>query len=466
MTTTLKKHLIVDSRLVEETEGVALALGRAVKHPSNPLFGEDKPWEVEMNNAYPHVMYDKEEGVFKCWYNPFIVSPPFSEIPEAERGKNSYMEALAKTGGVTGREFGLCYAVSKDGLAWEKPDLDICPWEGKPSNILMRKYDWQQSTAEQGPHGCSIIKDPKETVPALRYKMVCSLNRNETWVSTSRDGLKWSKPRQCKELDIEPAYNFIWAPSLGTFVLYSRDFDVRRSLTIPKARVVTRSESVDVVEWSQPEVVMSIADRRIQPYCMPVFYYCGIYIGLPAIFDIESDQVHTELAWSPDTISWHRICPGTPLLSNSGQEGDYDWGCIYAAQSPVLMEDEILMYYASSDERHYGWRNSYFNLATLRPDGFAGYSTVRRDRPGTVLTKPVMSSGSRLHVSADVDRGGYIRAAIDGHQTNTLKECEPITSAVTDALVVWKGGGPLPKRPVALRFELSNARLYSFGFGE
>ena len=130
------------------------------------------------------------------------------------------------------------------------------------------------------------------------------------------------------------------------------------------------------------------------------------------------------------------------------------------------MEDKILMYYASSDERHYGWRNSYFNLATLRPDGFAGYSTVERDRPGMVLTKPVMSSGSRLRVSADVDRGGYIRASIDGHQTNTLKVCEPITSSVTDALVAWKGGGPLPKRPVALRFELSNARLYSFGFGD
>ena len=462
----LKKHLVIDSRLIEETEGVALALGKVAKHPSNPLFGEDKPWEVDMNNAYAHVMYDDEEAVFKCWYNPFIVSPPFSEIPEAERGRITYMEALEKTGGVMGREFGLCYAVSKDGLAWEKPELDIYPWDGKPSNILMRKFEWQRSTAEQGPHGCSIIKDAEETDPTRRYKMVASLNRNETWVSSSRDGLTWAKPIRCKELDIEPAYNFIWAPTLGKYVLLSRDFDVRRSLTIPKVRVVMRSESVDAVVWSQPEVVLSIKDRRIQPYCMPVFYHCGIYLGLPAIFDIESDHVYTELAWSPDTVTWYRVCPGTPLIPNSEREGEHDWGCIYSAQNPVFLENEIRLYYAGSDERHYGWRNSFLDVATLRPDGFAGYSTLAADRSGTVLTKPVMSSGTRLYISADVKPGGHIRVSIDGHQSNTIGSCDPITAPVTDTPVVWTGGEPLPKRPVALKFELKKACLYAFGFGE
>ena len=69
------RYLVLDSRIIETTDNLVLTVGFAHKDENNPLFGEDKPWEVDMNNAYPHVMYDEEEGVFKCWYNPFIASP-------------------------------------------------------------------------------------------------------------------------------------------------------------------------------------------------------------------------------------------------------------------------------------------------------------------------------------------------------------------------------------------------------
>lgn len=40
-----KVNLLLDSRIVEKTENVRLTLGKVAKHPENPLFGEDKPWE-------------------------------------------------------------------------------------------------------------------------------------------------------------------------------------------------------------------------------------------------------------------------------------------------------------------------------------------------------------------------------------------------------------------------------------
>lgn len=44
--------------------------------------------------------------------------------------------------------------------------------------------------------------------------------------------------------------------------------------------------------------------------CVPL---CWSLYRAAAIFDTETDRVHTELAWSPDTIHWYRIDEGTAL---------------------------------------------------------------------------------------------------------------------------------------------------------
>src|ERR1700691_4240035 len=66
------KRLLLDPELVEHADGVALKLGTVVKEARNPLFGEDKPWEIRFDNLYANVIFDNSENIFKCWYNPFI----------------------------------------------------------------------------------------------------------------------------------------------------------------------------------------------------------------------------------------------------------------------------------------------------------------------------------------------------------------------------------------------------------
>ena len=41
-----QRYLLLDNRIIEDTENTELTLGTVEKHPSNPLFGEDKPWEA------------------------------------------------------------------------------------------------------------------------------------------------------------------------------------------------------------------------------------------------------------------------------------------------------------------------------------------------------------------------------------------------------------------------------------
>ncbi len=60
-------YLLLDSRIIETTENAALKIGTVKKDPRNPLFGEDKPWEPRFDNVYASVVYDKKDGLYKCW---------------------------------------------------------------------------------------------------------------------------------------------------------------------------------------------------------------------------------------------------------------------------------------------------------------------------------------------------------------------------------------------------------------
>lgn len=68
------RHLLLDARTVEDAQNAALTLGAVKKHPGNPLFAEDRPWEKRFDNLYVNVLCDDQEKAYKCWYSPFIVT--------------------------------------------------------------------------------------------------------------------------------------------------------------------------------------------------------------------------------------------------------------------------------------------------------------------------------------------------------------------------------------------------------
>ena len=75
----------------------------------------------------------------------------------------------------------------------------------------------------------------------------------------------------------------------------------------------------------------------------------------------------------------HRACMSTGKRSPRS-------GCAYAAALPVFLDDEIRLYYGASNGTHNGWRDGFLALATLRPDGFAGYQPADAAKPATVTT--------------------------------------------------------------------------------
>ena len=449
------RYLLLDSRIIENAENAEITIGKVEKHKSNPLFEEDKPWELRFDNLYANVIYDEEEKIYKCWYSPFIKDVSSKGMTIEERYQKEYEPPR--------REMAICYATSKDGIKWEKPEMGLVEFEGsKANNILWRGGPGEGGT--EGPHGTGIFKDLHDPDPKRRYKSF--MKAGILSVAFSPDGINWSEPVTCPEADSagDTHNNAFWAPTLGKYV------GITRQWAQPNGRQVARTMSEDFINWKKCEIVLEGLNPRYQTYAMPVFFHGGIYLGLVAIHDQEDDLVWTELTWSPDTVKWNRVLPGTPLIPNSpGKEGEYDWGCVYTAACPVFLEDEIRLYYGGSDGHHNIWRNGFFCMASLRPDGFAGYTQTESGEPTTITTVPITFGNRTLQISADTESSGYVKIRVLDKRNELLAESVSLNGSLSDRKVSWKDGlllDQLGKKPVKIQFEFKNATIYSFSFDE
>jgi hypothetical protein len=275
-------------------------------------------------------------------------------------------------------------------------------------------------------------------------------------VRFSADGVRWSEAVPCPEIAArgDTHNNAFWCPEHGTYVGITRLWDGQR--------IVGRTESRDFRKWTKAVEVLR-GDPENQTYAMPVFRYADVYLGLAMIFRPKPNRVHCELVWSPDTVSWHRIDPGTPLIPLSETPGDYDWGCAYAAAYPIVLDDEIRVYYGASNGTHNGWRDGFLALAQLRPDAWAGYVPRDDAQPAVIVTRPVRCNDQKLRLTADVLAGGSVKVTILDAAGKASDGDKTLTGSATDAVLA--DVAPFRGQSIRLRFEIEKASLYAFRFG-
>jgi hypothetical protein len=166
---------------------------------------------------------------------------------------------------------------------------------------------------------------------------------------------------------------------------------------------------------------------------------------------------------------------------------------------PIEVEDELWFYHGGTNYHHdfflSGARerldhpeardplNARFGLglATLRKDGYAGLY-ANRYREGTVVTRPLISLGTKLVINARCAPGGSVRVEVadryDEPLEPCLKErCNPFTGDSVAHTVTWAGSPDIPAGVGSrwggpgertywrkLRFFLRDAELFSFHF--
>src|SRR5205823_11299066 len=80
----------------------------------------------------------------------------------------------------------LLYAVSDDGIHWEKPNLGLVDYNGSKNNNLV------QTNIDSIYRACTVLHEPDDPNPDRRYKLFWEGVGQLSHVAFSRDGLVWN----------------------------------------------------------------------------------------------------------------------------------------------------------------------------------------------------------------------------------------------------------------------------------
>ena len=452
-----QRQLFIDDHIVEETYRVTRSLHQPTKYAGNPVIRATEPWQ-ERINLYGTVIYEPEQETYRMWYTGYR---------RAAGGQVRY----------TG-----CYATSKDGIFWEKPNLGLVEYAGSRDNNLFLG----------DAANIYVIKDSRDGDPERLYKILClQIGKPYVSVGFSRDGVRWNmyegNPVLTETSDTHTLLG--WDENHGQYVAYIRP-EMRNGTNI---RVIGRSVSDDFMKWTMPEVVME-PDEEDPPglefYGMAVFKYEGLYLGTVWAYHAYPEEQYSrmgatldvQLTASRDGIKWQRLGDRTPFIPN-GPPGSIDRGGVYTAKEPLVVGDELWFYYGGTDGDH-GTRVRSGNicLAKLRLDGFVSMDADADG--GTLLTKPFRCEGGRLTINAEA-RGGTVSVAVLDESGVEILGYRKIDCAVVDGdsirhCVSWsgarhrkaaadsplEGGGVsldgLRGRAIRLKLYIRSASLYSF----
>ncbi len=481
------RQLFLDDYVVERMEGLRRAVNQPRKHPQSPVVPADRPWE-NMASVYGTTFCDDATGHFRMYY---LAGCPLPGEWTDDKGQGHPYPQTTK----------VCYATSKDGVRWEKPDLgqvewggpsrDSCRGQGHPKGATMANNIL--AIGRQNPERISVLGDDREPDPARRYKALywdhaagqphvhATLNRvlwedgsptDGAYVAWSPDGIRWTNYQGNPVIQayMDTNQNLLWDAKIQRYVAFSR---------FGFGRKIARSESADFLHWSKPELVLDCdaADGEgAQFYGMGCDLYEGVYIGMLWVYREGGDGcIDTQLGVSRDGIHWERVADRQTFLP-LGPKGWWDDGMARVAERFVRVGDELYLYYSGVNGPHSGPKfpaesivrafKPGIGLAILRRDGFVSLDAGEQD--GFVLTKPFALPEGDLHVNADATAGG-VRAAVcgeDGKPLPGFEASQPVEGDQLDAQVTWKDADlrTLAGRTIRLRLTARRARIYSFWF--
>lgn len=470
------RQLFVDDFLIELTD-----LKRVYHHPrkyeGNPVLKPETPWEINTPGnaiALPKgggLWWDARRKVFRLWY---------------EAGWC--------------RE--ICYAESRDGIRWERPALDVVP--GTNRILPQQRVDsW------------SVVPDPEAADPNQRWKLFSAFGGNpaKSEVYTSPDGIHWMNHHRTglnedrSTMHRNPFRNK-WIFSLRSNwrgrsrnYVEADDFLTGASWhwALPKGKqswkaVESFTNTVDCFRWLAADNLdvqtnTPYCNRQASLYNFDAVAYESIMLGafevhwgpengvcerkgLPKITDIQ-------FAYSRDGFHYSRPDRTAAIASERWEAYGEKWDVGYVqplSNLCVIKGDELWFYYGafSGDTRRRvisspnvpesgnGNLNGIYahgamGFARLRRDGFVG---LQASKKGSVTTRPILFSGSRLFVNLDAPEGSLRTEVLDA-----------TSGKVVAALPETKGDGvklqvgdvsKFAGRRVKFRFVLEKGELYAF----
>ncbi len=474
-------QLLLDDAIVEDRWRLTRALGAAIKHPRNPVLFPDKPWESGSTSS-PWIMWDEAVGRYRMWYKTF------SEA--AYYGSGHFPT------------YSICYAEIDDGIAWEKPMMDVVTFPGyAKTNVVYA------GAHELRVQGTQVVKDPDTSDPNRRYRLTCTIKRKfpdglHSGVSLvySPDGLHWQMDEsETHLLDYHSdCFNHIvYNSNAECWMLYCRPIDMYAAWpyghTLPDdqpgqrhmRRRVAVAVSADLKTWSYPRTCLSPDEHDLPDIdSCGVFPYGGRFLmWYNAMQGDGEGWEEVRLASSVDGFRWERFHTREAFIPR-GRKGDWDHGQLALVCPPVPHGEHLLLFYGgTAGGQHAGDARGpgCIGVARIKVDRFVEQRAG--DEPAFLLTREFLLEGNRLVVNLTPHHRNssliYTRVEICRHPSLgnsrgfgqpyegfSMEDCDPITGDHTEKPVTWRGGdsdlGPLAGKPVYLRFQLRNMGIFSF----
>lgn len=484
------------------------------RHSVDPVIPPDKPWEAML--GWTSVYRDPETGRYQLWYQAY----------QERRTEDKVLKNV------------VCYAESADGVTWTKPNLDLFPfYEEKETNIVL--------IGARGGYGeryCnSVVVDPRDPDPKKRYKMAYydwnpvegAEGGSGTHVAFSPDGIHWTKheggivskasfgakgmeypfadegvyvEQKLKDgrvrrawrtpLCMSDALDVLYDPVRKMFVGYGKMWTPAPDGTLAWKHAMGRIESKDFIQWSKPELILTVNDRdaaQLEFHTSPVFVYNGMFFSLNQILDRHVGSMDAEFMSSRDGKRWDRSLAGSFAIPR-GAPGRFDAGSVITNGTPIILEKEVRFYYGGYRGTAIGGvglnnqvvgGKEYFSgvgLVTTPRDRFVAVGInpkspvkgQKKDKPqltntiGNVTLRALDLTGIKsIALNADASKGA-VRVEVlneDGYRLRGFSKDDAVPMKTDDLAheVRWKDKqvGDLPPGRYLLRVHLEKADLFA-----
>lgn len=431
-------QLFVDDHVIDSLSGDAqLHLHRP--EPREVVLTTDQPWEGN-TSAYYTVFRDGD--LYRMYY------------------RGSHWDTQSRQAGH--REV-TCYAESRDGVHWTKPNLGLHEFRGSKENNIV----WDGI----GTHCFTVFKDSNPAcAPEALYKAISRgrpKGKKGLYVFQSPDGIHWSLIRD-EPVITEGAFDSqnlaFWDSRAEQYREYHRSFR-------DGVRSIMTSTSEDFVHWTDP-VPLQYGDAPNEHLytnaVLPYFRASQIYLGFPTRYlPDEGQRVEPTLMASHDGLHFKRwlqaLIPEDAPEDRDGNRSNYmAWGLVQRPEN----KRELSVY---ATEAYYAGPDSRLRRFTWRTDGFV--SLRAGSDGGALVTRPLVHRGKELVLNFATQDAGRVRvelqtAAGEPIPGFTAADCQPLQGDSLSQPVRWKNGSlaELDDQPVRLRFDVRGADVYAFRF--
>jgi hypothetical protein len=459
-----RRELFVDRFLLDRLDGVELRLHSPT--PREVVMVCDAAWEGS-GCGYETVFRDGP--IIRMYYIA-------ADLTSADGTKLASRPVFA------------CYAESRDGIRWVKPDLGLFEFGGSKHNNIV----WSGPSLDN----FTPMKDPNpDCRPGEQYKAVAA-GPGGLRAYKSADGLHWS-PLVDQPVITKGAFdtqnNAFWDPLRRHYWCYVRDFHNG----IRDIRVAT---SPDFHIWTEPVLLQfpdapdeALYTNQILPYHRAPHLFLGFptrYVERPWVPSMKAlpDPEHRQRRMkfhprfgtavtdglfmsSRDGRTFHRF---DEAFLRPGPERQDNWVYGDCYQNLGLLETPAadptappeLTLYVGEDE----WKGPMkLRRYTLRLDGFASLSARSR---GEFVTKPLTFRGKELALNFSTSAAGHLRVELQDDAGRPLPgfglaDSDELFGDTPHRAVTWQDESDvsaLAGRPIRLRMAMRDADIYSLKF--